>query len=47
MFPEAIESYNMARSFANNYLGKGDGISVNLEKTCHTAVQDLKRQIAI
>ena len=34
MYPEAIESYNMARSFALNYLGKGDGIYENLEKTC-------------
>ena len=26
MFPEAIESYNNARTFALNYLGKEDGI---------------------
>lgn len=46
MYPEAIESYNMARSFALNYLGKGDGIYENLEKTCHKATQDLQKQIA-
>ena len=46
MYPEAIESYNMARSFALNYLGKGDGIYENLEKTCQSATEDLKRQIA-
>ena len=43
MYAEAIESYNMARSFANNYLGKTDGISQNLEKTCIVAVEELKR----
>lgn len=46
MFPEAIESYDMARSFALNYLGKGDGIYENLEKTCHMATEDLHKQIA-
>lgn len=45
MYPEAIESYNMARSFALNYLGKDDGIYQNLDSTCETACRDLEKQI--
>ena len=45
MYPEAIESYNMARSFALNYLGKEDGIYQNLDSTCDTACRELEKQI--
>ena len=43
MYQEAIESYDMARSFALNYLGKGDGIYENLERTCSQAKKDLEK----
>ena len=45
MFHEAVESYRMAKEFAETYLGPIDSITVNLQSIYNRAISEIDSQI--
>ena len=45
MFHEAVESYRMAKEFAETYLGPIDSITVNLQSIYNRAKSEIDSQI--
>jgi len=44
MFGEALESYRMAKEFAERYLGATDGITINLTNIYEKAKKEIGNQ---
>ena len=44
-FSEAVESYRMAKDFAERYLGTGDGITQNLVNIYNRAKKEIDSQV--
>lgn len=40
-YPQAVESYRLAKEFAERYLGTNDGITINLSSVYLRAKQDI------